>query len=127
MPRLLILLLMTALCGAQENPLASDQKAAETGRWMFRIFCAPCHGIGADGGRGPDLTRGTYTAGDRDADLYRVISTGVPGSEMVAYGGRLENDQIWRLVAYIRSVSRHEAQTVSGNIAAGEKTFWGKG
>ena len=127
MPRLAILLLLTALCRAQDNPLASDPKAAETGRWMFRIFCAPCHGIGAEGGRGPDLTRGTYTAGDRDADLFRVISTGVPGSEMAAYGGRLENDQIWRLVAYIRSVSHHETQTVSGSAGAGEKIFWGKG
>src|SRR5436190_1934409 len=24
---------------------------------MFRIYCAPCHGIQARGGRGPDLTR----------------------------------------------------------------------
>jgi len=127
MPRLTILLVLAALSRAQENPLASDPKAAETGRWMFRIFCAPCHGIGAEGGRGPDLTRGAYTAGDRDADLFRVISTGVPGSEMAAYGGRMENDQIWRLVAYIRSVSHHEAETVSGNAASGEKMFWGKG
>jgi putative heme-binding domain-containing protein len=127
MPRFAILLLLAGLCRAQENPLASDPKAAETGRWMFRIFCAPCHGIGADGGRGPDLTRGTYTAGDRDADLFRVISTGVPGSEMAPYGGRLESDQIWRLVAYIRSVSHHDAENVSGNAAAGEKIFWGKG
>jgi putative heme-binding domain-containing protein len=127
MPRTTILLLLAVLCRAQENPLASDPKAAETGRWMFRIFCAPCHGIGADGGRGPDLTRGSYTAGDRDADLFRVISTGVPGSEMAAYGGRMENDQIWRLVAYIRSVSRHETQTVAGDAAAGGNIFWGKG
>ena len=38
------------------NPLASDPKAAEIGRGMFRIYCAPCHGIRAQGGRGPDLT-----------------------------------------------------------------------
>ena len=56
----------------------------------------------------------------------RVI-TGVPGSEMAAYGGRLENDQIWRLVAYVRSASHRETQTVSGRAGAGEKIFWGKG
>lgn len=125
--RFAILVLLACCCQAQENPFASDAKAAETGRPMFRIFCAPCHGIKADGGRGPDLTRGVYTAGDRDSDLYRAISQGVPGSEMSPYGGRLESEQIWRLVSYIRSVAHHDNATITGNVAAGEKTFWGKG
>jgi putative heme-binding domain-containing protein len=129
MLRLTTLLFMAAVCRAQEtNPLASDPKAAEVGRWMFRIYCAPCHGIHADGGRGPDLTLGTYTAGDRDSDLFRVISRGVPGTEMAAYGGgRVEDEGIWRMVAYIRSVARHDTASVPGNAQAGEKTFWGKG
>jgi len=127
MSRLTILVLLAAWCQAQENPHASDPQAAETGRWMFRIFCAPCHGIRAEGGRGPDLTRGTYTAGDRDSDLFRVISSGVTGSEMAAYGGRLESDQIWRLVSYIRSVSHQDSTVIQGNVQAGEKIFWGKG
>ena len=52
---------------------------------MFRIYCSPCHGIGAQGGRGPDLTLGTYSAGNSDADLFKVISDGAPGTEMAAY------------------------------------------
>src|SRR5215469_14157743 len=115
MPRFAILLLLAGLCRAQENPLASDPEAAETGRWMFRIYCAPCHGIRAAGGRGPDLTKGTYSAGDRDADLFRVISQGVPGSEMGAYGNRVEDGDIWRLVAYIRSVSRRDNAAIPGD------------
>jgi putative heme-binding domain-containing protein len=129
MLRLTAIVLLAMACQAQEtNPLASDPKAAEVGRWSFRIYCAPCHGIHADGGRGPDLTLGTYTAGDRDIDLFRVISRGVPGTEMAAYGGgRVEDEGIWRLVSYIRSVARHESATIPGNAPAGEKIFWGKG
>ena len=125
--RLPIALILATLCRAQNNPLASDSQAAETGRWMFRIFCSPCHGIHAEGGRGPDLTLGTYSAGDRDGDLFRAISRGVPGSEMPGYAGRIEDDGIWRLVSYIRSVARHEAGNIPGDAAAGEKVFWGKG
>jgi len=126
--RLTIMLLLAALCPAQDvNPLASDPAAAETGRWTFRILCAPCHGIHADGGRGPDLTLGTYTAGDRDGDLFRVISRGVPGTEMAAYGGRVVDEDIWRLVAYIRSVAHSGKVTIPGDMAAGEKIFWTKG
>ncbi|HYL76777.1 MAG TPA: c-type cytochrome [Bryobacteraceae bacterium] len=126
--RLTILLFVAAACRAQTiNPLAGDPKAAETGRWTFRILCAPCHGIHADGGRGPDLTRGAYSAGDQDKDLYNAIARGIPGSEMPAYGDRLDADAVWRLVSYVRSVARHDAEIVQGDAAAGEKAFWGKG
>jgi cytochrome c oxidase cbb3-type subunit 3 len=108
--------------------VSNAQDAAETGRWTFRILCAPCHGIRADGGRGPDLTLGTYSAGDRDADLFRVISRGVAGTEMAAYAGRIPDDEISGLVAYIRSVARAaDNTTIRGDAVAGEKIFWEKG
>jgi putative heme-binding domain-containing protein len=114
--------------GQNVNPFAADAKAAETGRWTFRILCAPCHGIHADGGRGPDLTLGTYSVGDRDSDLYGAIARGVPGSEMPGYADRMDADGIWRLVSYVRSVARkNEASTVHGDPAMGEKIFSGKG
>jgi putative heme-binding domain-containing protein len=103
------------------------QDAAETGRWTFRILCAPCHGIHAEGGRGPDLTLGTFAAGDRDADLVRVIARGVPGTEMAAYAGRVSDQEIAQLVAYIRSVAHSDKGTIRGDAAAGEKIFWSKG
>src|SRR5271157_576772 len=97
------------------------------GRVMFRIYCAPCHGIQAKGGRGPDLTLGTYSAGDKDRDLFRVIARGVPGSEMAGYAGRIDDEAIWRLVSYVRSVAHRENVPVEGDPNAGEKIFWGKG
>src|SRR5271155_5575329 len=126
--RLAIMLFITAPAWAQDsNPFGSDPKAAEQGRVMFRIYCAPCHGIHAKGGRGPDLTLGTYAFGDRDRDLFRVIARGVPGSEMAGYAGRVEDESIWRLVSYVRSVAQRETAPVKGDRTAGEKIFWGKG
>jgi cytochrome c oxidase cbb3-type subunit III len=117
--RLTIVFFIAVSCYAQD--------AAETGRWTFRILCAPCHGIYADGGRGPDLTLGTFSAGDRDADLFRVISRGVPGTEMSAYAGRITDAEISHLVAYIRSVGHANKAAIQGYAAAGEKIFWNKG
>lgn len=112
----------------QKNPLAGDAHAIELGRVMFRMSCAGCHGLHATGGRsGPDLTRGTLAAGDSDADVYRVISDGVPGTEMPAFGSRLEVDERWRLVSYVRSLTAHENIPIPGSSAAGEQLFWGKG
>ena len=69
----LVLCLTGLVCG-QTNPLAGDSAAIDVGKGNFRLYCAPCHGIHAQGGLGPDLTRGSFAAGDSDADLFRVIS-----------------------------------------------------
>jgi len=108
------------------NPLASDPKAGEIGRGMFRIYCAPCHGIRAQGGRGPDLSRGVFSSGDLDSDLFRTISSGVSGTEMGSYSD-IGDEGIWRIVAYIRSISRHDTSTAPGDAARGGKLFWEKG
>ncbi|MGH9722424.1 MAG: c-type cytochrome [Bryobacteraceae bacterium] len=122
--------LLFSLCAAapaQTNPFLNDSKAAEAGRGMFRIYCAPCHGIRAEGGRGPDLTRGVYAAGDKDADLFRIISNGGAGTEMPAYSANLGDENIWRLVSYVRSAARRDGGVIAGNKDSGEKLFWGKG
>jgi putative heme-binding domain-containing protein len=131
-----MLALLFLICGtsvaqdrpASGNPFAGNAQAIESGRVQFRMSCASCHGLRANGGRsGPELTRGTFTAGDTDADLYHVISDGVAGTEMPSFAERLTEEERWRLVAYVRSLSPADTSRVTGNAAAGEKLFWEKG
>jgi putative heme-binding domain-containing protein len=113
---------------APKNPLAGDPRAIESGRVMFRMHCSGCHGLKATGGRsGPDLTRGTFAAGDTDADLYGVIYNGVAGTEMPAFSDRLDDEDRWRLVSYIRSLTPRNTGPIPGDASAGEQLFWGKG
>lgn len=128
------LLALACFCAAQDekavkNPFAGDPAAIETGRVMFRMSCAGCHGLHAKGGRsGPDLTRGSFSAGDTDSDLFRVISNGVAGTEMPSFRWNMDDDDLWRLISYVRSIGEHSSATpVEGDRAAGEKLFWGKG
>lgn len=119
-----------AVCGAQtarQNPVANDPNAAEQGRAMFRRSCALCHGIKAEGGRGPDLTIGNFAAGNSDTDLYNLISRGSPGTEMPGFLGVYNSDEIWWLVAYLRSISGSGTNRVTGNRDSGEQLFWNKG
>jgi putative heme-binding domain-containing protein len=131
--KLLTLLALAGYCLAQpdqpvKNPFAGDAQAIELGRVQFRMSCAGCHGLHATGGRnGPDLTRGVFSAGDTDSDLFRVVSNGIPGSEMPAFGGRMEDGQRWRVVSYVRSLTPHDTTPIPGDPAAGEKLFWEKG
>ena len=129
-PLVLFLILFVGLALGQtapQNPFKNDAQAVEAGRGAFRIYCSPCHGIRAEGGRGPDLTRGVYSAGETDADLFNVISNGVPGTEMPSFSVGLGDENTWRVVSYIRSTARRDVEKAPGDPASGEKLFWGKG
>jgi cytochrome c oxidase cbb3-type subunit 3 len=118
---------------AQEigNPLSADPKAAKAGEFEFRINCAFCHGLGArGGGRGPDLTRAHKRHGDSDADLFQNISNGIPGTVMPANGTNgqgvgMTDDEIWQIIAYLRSVQVQSPAKPIGNAAHGKELFYG--
>jgi cytochrome c oxidase cbb3-type subunit III len=106
------------------NPVAGDPAAIQEGASLFRGNCSPCHGLNAQGGgRGPDLTAGRWVHGSSDADIFRTITRGVPGTEMPANG--FEDSETWAILAYLRSLAPAKEATVSGDPAKGEKVFWG--
>ena len=53
------LLAITVLAAEAQNPYTRAEDIQE-GRRFFELDCASCHGGDARGGRGPDLTRGTF-------------------------------------------------------------------
>ncbi|QDT38561.1 cytochrome c [Stratiformator vulcanicus] len=52
-----------------------------------------------------DLTGGAFGGGDRPVDLYRRIAFGINGTPMPAYQPTLDEQEIWDLVHYVRSLS----------------------
>jgi cytochrome c oxidase cbb3-type subunit 3 len=126
--------LTAALCFADDhNPLANDPKAAKAGEYEFRINCALCHGLGAHGGgRGPDLTRAQKKHTHSDADMFQVISNGIPGTAMPANGTNgqgvgMTDEEIWQIISYIRSVEVKAPAKPLGNVAHGKELFYGDG
>jgi cytochrome c oxidase cbb3-type subunit III len=125
-------LLLLGIVRAQDhNPFAGDPKAARAGEYEFRINCAFCHGLGAKGGgRGPDLSKAAKRHGSADADLFRTISNGVPGTAMPANGTNgqgvgMTDDEIWEIITYIRSIEVKAPSQLSGNAARGRELFEG--
>lgn len=97
------------------------------GKATFRLRCSSCHGIHAGGGKGPALNRGEFSVGDTDLAIYRVIANGVPGTEMPAYGRRSTEDNLWRIVAFLRSFEPSDDEAFEGDPSRGEAVFWGQG
>ena len=109
------------------NPFARDPAAPAAGRALFDSTCAACHGTGATGGRGPNLTSGRFVHGSGDYDIFTTIRGGVAGSEMPSFA-QLPADDVWRVVTYIKSLSGGgPAQLASGDARAGEAIFLGAG
>src|SRR5438270_2709864 len=105
------------------NPLAGQAQAITKGTVLFRQECVFCHGVAARGGmRGPDLTTGSWTHGGSDAEIHRTISDGVPGTAMPP--NNLKTEEIWQLVAYLRTVQQPPTPSV-GDRTRGEALFFG--
>jgi cytochrome c oxidase cbb3-type subunit III len=115
------------------NPFAGDAKAAKAGEYEFRINCALCHGLGArGGGRGPDLTRAQKRHAHSDAEMFQIISSGIPGTAMPANGTNgqgvgMTEEEIWQIVTYIRGLEKKSAARSSGNAVRGKELFYGDG
>ena len=115
---------LTAWMAAQAPPAApagQDDAQVRAGATLFRERCADCHGADGKGVAGHDLTR-LWSAGATDARVFQTIRGGVPNTIMPS--STAPDDQLWALVAYLRSVSGVPAVgTVSGNLEKGERLF----
>jgi len=108
------------------NPLAGNADAIQTGMGLFRSRCADCHGMDARGVRGPDLTQ-VWASGRTDAGLFRTLRRGVPGTEMPSVGPRTPDDEIWKMLAYLKTIAAPTPSDAgSGNAQNGERVFKGQ-
>lgn len=86
------------------DPFANDAVALQEGRKLFNWYnCSGCHGGHAGGGMGPSLRDKVWLFGDRDDQIFDSIAEG-RGEGMPAWGSKIPEDQIWKLVAYIKSM-----------------------
>src|SRR5436190_10230697 len=111
---------------SERNPFAAQPDAILAGRNLFMASCSGCHGANAEGGRGPNLTEGRQIRRLRDGALFASIKSGVPGTDMPP--SNLAEDQIWRLVAFVRDLSAAAYESkVAGDAEQGASIFFGKG
>lgn len=95
-------------------------EAVAQGQWLFDLMCTQCHGTGGYGSpMAPALNNKTFLSETPDAAIQRIISGGVPGTVMPAWGGRLTEADIAAITAYLRSLEPTApamAQTGTGTV-----------
>jgi cytochrome c oxidase cbb3-type subunit 3 len=84
--------------------MASDPVALQDGRRLFDWYnCSGCHGGHAGGGMGPSLRDEVWIYGSRDDQIFNSISQG-RANGMPSWGSKIPREQIWELVAYVKSM-----------------------
>jgi cytochrome c551/c552 len=94
-----------------ENPYEGGKRAIASGGQLFVAYnCLDCHGADGSGAMGPSFQDGRWHFGGSSGDVFESIYQGRPEG-MPAWGGRISNEQIWMLTAYVRSLSSKDLST----------------
>ena len=73
------------------------------GKRLYRWYnCAACHANGG-GSIGPALMDSEWRYGSDPASLFATIMQGRPNG-MPSFGGHIPEDQVWKIVAYVRAM-----------------------
>jgi cytochrome c oxidase cbb3-type subunit 3 len=99
--------------GITRPAVTSDPRAAQyfdnadavnTGKRLFADYnCNGCHSNGG-GGMGPSLMDNQWIYGGRLEQIHQTLVVGRPNG-MPAWGGKIPDEQLWQLAAYVRSLS----------------------
>ena len=122
--------LAASAASAQTNPYTNNAAAVDEGFGLYNSTCTGCHGAnGAAGEIGPGLAiPGRSYARNSDAQIFDAIKNGIASTVMPAHGGKLTDDQIWKITAYVKGLRGTAIDAPApGDVAAGEAVFWGKG
>lgn len=134
-------------------PILADSGDIDKGENTYRERCIGCHGEDGDG-LGPgaerllppprDFTSGMFkfmtTAFDefvpQDDDIYRMVRNGMPGTAMPGWSDVLPEEEIWNVIAYIKTFSGYDeeqpgpvvdygnrVETSEASIARGKELF----
>lgn len=119
-----------------KNPLGATEKNLALGLDHFDAHCATCHGTNgkADTEKGratgaSDLTSNKVQA-KSDAELFRAISRGVPGTAMPAFAKTHKPTEIWQTVLFLRklpTLTPEERAKLEAAVPAGARHKHGGG
>ena len=87
-----------------DSPYDYNAYAIAQGKQLYEWFnCSGCHAQGG-GAIGPALMDAQWIYGEQPQNIFATIVEGRPNG-MPSFRGRIPTQQVWQLVAYVRSLS----------------------
>ncbi len=100
------------------NPVPTTAASVTAGAATYKKYCAFCHGVAAEGdgplapqdSNPPNLTDATWVHGSTDDEIFTVIANGAgANSLMIAFKGKIPDQDLWHIVNYLRSLGHEGA------------------
>ena len=97
------------------NPYTGNAEAIQEGRALYlKVGCSGCHGVGGGGGMGPALLDDEWKFGSDDETLFKLIKGEIPEQTMPSvFGKDLKDDDVWKILAYVRSLYRGDPSKIN--------------
>lgn len=91
----------------EESRAENLESLATEGAKVWEFNCASCHGENGEGLSAPALNSEQFLTAATDEQMLDLISVGVPGTAMSAFGqdfaGPLTSEQVESVTAFVRS------------------------
>lgn len=108
---------------AMSNPYVFEDKVViKQGKKLYRKNCSTCHGTRGNG-KGPignslvpkptSFLHVSYTSQQPDHNFYWAVREGSPGTAMPSFKSQLKEDEIWKIITYLRYLPVKYASKVS--------------
>lgn len=120
---------LVATVSLAEKRRSSERKPASSGgRQVFASSCAGCHGLDGRGGeRAPNIAGNPKVQKLSDAQIFQIVTDGVPGTGMPAFHSLTEPERR-AVVTYLRTLQgRDRTSALPGSPVRGKEIFFGKG
>lgn len=79
----------------------TDAAALENGKTTFLNTCSSCHRKDGGGDIGPNLTDEYWKHGGNIKNIFKVVTNGVPGTNMVAWGNTMSPEAIRNVASFV--------------------------
>lgn len=110
--RAILLLALPAIAAAQ----------LDDGKRLYQGHCAPCHGVTAAGGRGPNLTQPNLKHGSTDDAVFKSIREGIAGTEMPP-SWQMTDNEVRLIIAHIRKLAGTAPVQLPGDATRGAELY----
>ena len=84
--------------------IVEDDAFLEKGRLVYISNCVACHGMGGEGGVGPNLTDDYWIHGPDIKDIFTVVKYGVVEKGMTPWKSLLSATQIAQVANYVKTL-----------------------
>lgn len=111
----------------QTNPVQDDPEAVATGMIHYRTRCLQCHGAPsvksyefAKGLNPPPPELAEASRDWTDGELFWITKNGIRMTGMPAFGPTYSDDELWKIVAFVRKLD-HLSDSQVASLREGEE------